>query len=453
MMRPWFFLLACTLATVPLAAQDIDIPHTTFTLPNGLRVIVAEDRSTPIAAVNVWYHVGSGYEKPGRTGFAHLFEHVMFEGSKNVKEGDFDNLLEAAGGNNNGSTNPDRTNYYETVPSNAVELALWLEADRMGGLLDDLNEQKLNSQRDVVKNERRQSYENRPYGLLYETAYEALYPKGHPYSWTTIGSMEDLSAATLDDVKEFFRTYYAPNNASIAIVGDVRTDEVRRTVERFFGGIPRGDEVRKPEIPVPAIAATRYITREDRVTLPDVSIIWRTGPRFSADDAALEVLGEVLSGGKSSRLYKRLVYDEQIAQMVSASNQAQLLSGDFWIRMRGKATTDLDVLERAAYEEIAKLAASGPTRQELERVINTLETGFVGSLERVGGFGGKADQLNSYLYYTGDPGYVAKDLARYRAVTPADVQRVAREYLAGKNRVVISFVPQGKTALAAEEDR
>ena len=443
-------LVPLALLAAPLAAQEVKIPHSTFTLPNGLRVIVAEDHSTPVAAVNVWYHVGSGYEKPGRTGFAHLFEHVMFEGSKNVKEGDFDNLLEAAGGNNNGSTSPDRTNYYETVPSNAVDLALWLEADRMGGLLDALNEQKLNGQRDVVKNERRQSYENRPYGALHETAVAALYPAGHPYSWTTIGSMEDLSAATLDDVKEFFRTYYAPNNAVVTVVGDVKADEVRQTAERLFGWIPRGSEVEKPNIPVPAIAATRYITKEDRVTLPDVSLIWRTGPRLSQDEAALDILAEVLAGGKSSRLYQRLVYDQQIAQSVFASNRAQLLSGDFWISMRGKPTTDLDVLERAAYEEIGKIAATPPSQEELRRVVNTLQTGFVRGLETVQG---KADQLNSYMYYAGDPGYIEKDVARYQAVTPADVQRVAREYLTGKNRIVISFVPQGKTELAAEEDR
>ena len=447
-MKRLAFVLA--LLAAPAAAQDVSIPHTTFQLPNGLRVIVAEDHSTPVAAINVWYHVGSGYEKSGRTGFAHLFEHVMFEGSRNVEEGEFDNLLEGAGGQNNGSTNTDRTNYYEIVPSNAVNLALWLEADRMGGLLETLTQEKLDGQRDVVKNERRQRYENQPYGLLPEVAAEALYPAGHPYSWTTIGSMTDLSAASLEDVKQFFRTYYAPNNATLSIAGDVNTAEIRRLVESYFSWIPRGEAVARPQIPVPAIAATRYITREDRVTLPQVSVVWRTGPRFSADEAPLDVLASILTGGKTSRLYKRLVYDQQIAQIVSASNRASLFSGDFWVLMRGKPETDLDVLETALYEEVQRLADAPPSQEEIQRAVNSIETGFVAGLETVEA---KADQLNDYLYYTGDAGAVSRDLARYRAVTPADVQRVARQYLAGPNHVVLSFVPQGKTGLAAEENQ
>jgi zinc protease len=441
-------LLLGLLAAAPAAAQDVSIPHTTFRLPNGLTVIVNEDHSTPIVSVNVWYHVGSGYERAGRTGFAHLFEHVMFEGSRNVKEGDFDNLLEAAGGNNNGSTNTDRTNYFETVPRNALELALWLEADRMGGLLDALDQGKLDGQRDVVKNERRQRYENAPYGLLFETASAALYPQGHPYSWTTIGSMEDLSAASLEDVRQFFRTYYAPNNASIAISGDVETAEVRRLVERFFGGIPRGADVPKPTANVPPIAATRHIVKEDRVTLPEVSMIWRTGPRFSADEAALEVLSRVLSSGKSSRLHKRLVYDGQVAQFAAAFNQAGILSGDFWIRVRGRQNVDLNRLKAEVEEEIAKIAATPPTQEELARVLNSMETEFVSGLETVDN---KSNTLNEYLYYTGDPASVSREPARFRAVTPADVQRVAREYLTGRNHIVISFVPQGRTELAVKE--
>ncbi len=439
-------VLPMLLLAAPLAAQEVSIPHTTFTLPNGLRVIVSEDHSTPIVSVNVWYHVGSGYERTGRTGFAHLFEHVMFEGSKNVKEGQFDQLLEAAGASNNGSTNTDRTNYYETMPANALELALWLEADRMGGLLDDLTQAKLDGQREVVKNERRQRYENAPYGLLRETVSPVLYPAGHPYSWTTIGSMEDLSAAQLEDVKTFFRTYYAPNNATLAVVGDVRTADVRRMVERYFGWIPRGAPVARPDIPVPAIPQSRHLIKEDRVTLPQLSIIWRAPRRFHRDEAALDALADVLTSGKSSRLYKRLVYDTQVAQNVWAQNQAGLLSGDFWLNVRAKPTVDLDSMERIVLEEVARVAAEGPTQEELQRVINGRETQFVAALETVEG---KAEALNDYLYYTGDPGYVGRDLARYRALTRADVQRVAREYLTGKNRVTISFVPQGKTELAA----
>ncbi|HEX6369624.1 MAG TPA: pitrilysin family protein [Longimicrobium sp.] len=443
-------VLLLSLLALPAAAQQVSIPHTTFTLPNGLRVIVAEDHSAPLAAVNVWYHVGSGYERPGRTGFAHLFEHIMFEGSKNVPEGDFDNWLEAAGARNNGSTNNDRTNYYEVMPSNAVELALWLEADRMGGLLDAMSPSKLEGQRGVVKNERRQSYENQPYGLLWEAAPPLLYPAGHPYSWTTIGSMADLDAAQLDDVNQFFRTYYAPNNASIAIVGDVDPAQVRQWVERYFGWIPRGTPVQRPSIAQPALAATTYTTREDRVTLPELTMFWRTGPRFSQDEAALNALVAILTEGKSSRLYKRLVYDEQVAAFTYANNDAQLISGDLMIRIRAKPDVDLDRIEAAVDEEIAKLAQTAPSREELDRVINGLVTGFVGALETVEG---KADRLNDYLYYAGNPGFSERDLARYRALTPADIQRVARQYLAGRPHVNISIVPQGKTELAAQENQ
>jgi len=439
-------LLLLGLIASPAAAQDVNIPYQKYTLPNGLTLLVHEDHKEPIVGVNVWYHVGSGYEKPGRTGFAHLFEHLMFEGSKNVPEGDFDNLLEAAGGQNNGSTNPDRTNYYETVPSNAVELALWLEADRMGGLLATMSQQKLDLQRDVVKNERRQSYENRPYGGLWETAAAALYPAGHPYSWTTIGSMADLSAASLEDVEGFFRHYYTPNNAVLAVAGDVNADAVHAMVQRLFGWIPRGETVTKPEIPVPAIPATRHITLEDRVTLPQLTMIWRTTPSFAKDDAAITALASILTGGKNSRLYKRLVYEQQVAQSVNAFNNSQLLSGDLYVQVMGKPGKALGPLENAVNEEIAKLAATPPAADELKRVVTSIETEFVQSLQRVTG---KADRLNEYYYYTGDAGYAAKDLARFRALTPADIQRVAREYLEGKNRIVISIVPEGQTRLAA----
>ena len=438
------------LLAAPLAAQDVSIPYTTFTLQNGLKVIVAEDHSTPVAAVNIWYKVGSGYERAGRTGFAHLFEHVMFMGSGHTPQGQFDVWLENAGASNNGSTTTDRTNYYEILPANAVPLALWLEADRMGTLLDSLSQAKLDTQRDVVKNERRQRYENQPYGLMWETAYDALYPAGHPYHWTTIGSMEDLSAASLDDVKNFFRQYYTPNNAVLTVAGDVNPAEVRRLAEQYFSWIPRGPAVTRPSVPMPQLAATRYITKEDRVTLPQLTMTWRTGPRFSADEAALTALAQILTGGKSSRLYKRLVFERQVAQTTSAFNDANLLSGDFWIIIRGKPETQLDSLEQAVNEEIAKLAATPPTAEELQRVVNGIETSFVSNLETVQN---KADQLNDYEYFAHDPGFAGRDLARYRALTPADVQRVARQYLQGKNRLVMSFVPQGKTALAATEDR
>jgi zinc protease len=445
-------LLLALLAS-PLAAQEVGIPYTKFELENGLRVLVHEDRSTPIVAVNVWYHVGSGYEEPGRTGFAHLFEHIMFEGSGNVPRGDFDRLLESAGGTNNGTTDTDRTNYFEAVPSNALELALWLEADRMGLLLETMDQRKLDIQRDVVKNERRQSYENRPYGMFWETAAAATYPAGHPYSWSTIGSMDDLSAASLEDVESFFRRYYVPNNAVLAIAGDVDAAAVEPIVRRLFGWIPRGDEVLRPDLPVVPLPASRHITLEDRVTLPQVNLLWRTPPAYSEDDAALNALGELLAGGKNSRLFRRLVYDEQIAQDISAFNWSKLLAGDFYLRITGREGVDLRRLEAAALEEIEKLAAEPPEPSELQRVVNGIETDFVRSLETNLG---RADRLNAYLYYTGDPDFARHDLDRYRALTPEDLQRAARTHLAGRDRVVISIVPTGRTDLApaaTEEDR
>ena len=441
-------LAVLILLATPAAAQDVGMPHSLHELENGLRLIVHEDDSVPLAAVNVWYHVGSGYEEPGRTGFAHLFEHIMFEGSANVPEGDFDNLLEAAGGVNNGSTNPDRTNYYEILPSNAVELALWLEADRMGGLLETMSQQKLDIQRDVVKNERRQSYENRPYGMFWETAAAALYPEGHPYSWSTIGSMEDLSAATLDDVAAFFRRFYAPNNAVVVVAGDVDADRVRAQVERLFGWIPGGEPVARPDVPVPAIDATRYITLEDQVTLPQLNLAWRTGPAFGPDDAALSALAAILTDGKNSRLHERLVYREQVAQSVSSYNNSQLLSGDFYVRLMGREEISLASLEQAVLEEIERLATTPPTEEELQRVRNGVEMSVVSGLQTVAA---RADALNSYFYYTGEPDGVADQVARYRALTPADIQRVAREYLQGRNRVVISIVPEGRQDLQATE--
>ena len=444
-MKRLLVLVEALLAT-PAAAQDVSIPVTMFKLENGLNVIVHEDHTTPVAAVNVWYHVGSGYEAPGRTGFAHLFEHLLFEGSENVPDGEFDRLLSSAGGMNNGSTSSDRTNYYEVVPSNAVELALWLEADRMSRLLPTMSQEKLDLQREVVKNERRERYENQPYGLFTELSAGALYPAGHPYSWAPIGSMEDLSAATLEDVESFFRRYYAPNNASIVVAGDVDTREIRRIVERFFGGIPRGEAVPKPSIPLPTIPATRYITHEDQVTLPQLNMQWRSPALYAENDAAMDVVAQILGGGRNSRLYRRLIYDQQIAQEVTTYNLSRLLGGEFTVRISGRPDTNLNVIEAIVLEEIQKLAATPPTDAELERVVNTITTGFVSSLEQAIG---KADQLNSYYYFTGDPSYANEDLARYQALTPADVQDAARQYLAATNRLVINIVPAGRTDLAA----
>lgn len=434
--------------TIELEAQALRVPYEMFTLANGLRVIVHEDHSVPVVTVNTWYHVGSGDERPGRTGFAHLFEHIMFMGSQHVPTGDFDRLLEAAGANNNGSTTEDRTNYYEEGPVNALPLMLWLDADRMGWLLPEITPEKVDIQRGVVQNERRQRVDNVPYGLAEENILQRLYPQGHPYSWPVIGYMQDLQAATIEDVREFFRTYYAPNNAVMVIAGDVRPAEVRRWVERYFGEIPRGPEVTRPQVRSFRLDRDVHHTLEDRVQLPRVYNAWHTVRAFHEDDAALQVLAGILGGDRSSRLYRRLVYELQIATQVVAYHDAGRLDGSFRLFTTARPGRDLDELQRVVDQELRRIAEEGPTAREVQRIQNQTEAQFLSQMERVGG---KADQLNYYFYFLGEPDSFERDLERYRRVTPADVQRVAREYLARANRVVLSVVPQGQRALAVGE--
>jgi zinc protease len=446
-------IAALALAAPPhsAAAQTLRIPYQTFTLPNGLTVFVTEDHSVPIVTVNTWYHVGSADERVGRTGFAHLFEHLMFMGSEHVPTGDFDKLLEAAGGDNNGSTTEDRTNYYEDGPSSALELMLYLDSDRMGFLLPELTPAKVDLQRGVVQNERRQSYENQPYGLAEENILKRLYPASHPYSWPVIGSMADLAAASIEDVQQFFRHYYTPNNATIAIGGDVNPAEVRREVERWFGDIPRGPAVTRTPPPAVRLAADAYATLEDRVQLPRVYDTWHTVKAFAPDDAALDVLASILADGKTSRLYKRLVYQLQIATQVRAFQDGGRIDGKLEIVATARPGHDLNELQRVIDEEVRALAESGPTPREVERVQNGIEARFLDRMERVGGFGGKANQLNYYEYFVGTPDYLQRDLDRYRRVTPADVERAARSYLHMAHRVVLSVVPRGHTELAVKE--
>jgi zinc protease len=429
---------------------DVTIRYTVLRLGNGLTVIVHRDTSLPVAAVNVWYHVGSKNEQPGRTGFAHLFEHIMFEGSAHVPEGEFDILLEGAGGVNNGSTTNDRTNYWENVPANALELALWLEADRMGFLLETMTQEKLDLQREVVKNERRESVDNQPYGSAFETVYEHLYPPRHPYHWPVIGSMDDLSAATLDDVKGFFRTYYAPGNAALAIAGDVDEAEVGRLVERYFGSLPAGPPVPAVEVPEETLASDRRVVIEDDVQLPRLYMAWHGARVYTDEDAVLDVLASVLSDGKSSRLYKRLVYDGQIAQDVSAFQNGQELAGSFWIVATAKPGVDLDELEVAVRQELERLVREGVRPVERERAVNGVETSFVRSLERVGGFGGKADRLNEYHFLTGSPGFVDRDLGRYRRVTEGDLADAVRRFLVDRHAVRLDVVPRGRRDVRAD---
>jgi zinc protease len=442
--RSSLLALAALTGLATAAEAQLRVPVTVDTLPNGLVLIVHEDHSVPVVTTNVWYHVGSGDEKVGRTGFAHLFEHLMFMGSKNAPYPQFDRLLEAAGANNNGSTTTDRTNYYESGPVSALPLMLWLEADRLGWMLETMDEPKVDLQRDVVKNERRQSYENQPYGLAFENLVAAIYPKGHPYSWSTIGSMADLSAASLEDVKEFFRTYYTPNNAAVVVAGAVKADSVRAVARQMFGEIPRGPAIERPK-PSAFTLRDTVIVLEDRVQLPRLYLAWHAVPEFSKDDAALDIASYILTGARNSRLNQALVYDRPLATFANAFNSSKRLDGDFQIVANARPGVHLDTLQAVIDAELRKLAAKPPTAREIEQAKNAIEAQFLNSLEFASA---KADRLNAYYYATGTPDYFQKDLDRYRAVTAADVQRVIRQYLL-TNRVTLSVVPQGKTELAA----
>ncbi len=435
------YLIAGSAGATASAQAVPKIKFEKYTLPNGLEVILHEDHSTPIVTVNTWYKVGSGDEKPGRTGFAHLFEHIMFMGSENVAVGMFDKELEAAGADNNGSTSEDRTNYYENLPSNALPLALWLDADRMGFLLPTMDKAKLDLQREVVKNERRERVDNVPYGRGDEMILAALYPKGHPYSWSVIGSLADLSAASVEDVNGFFRTYYAPNNATLVIAGDFEPSEARRLVKLYFGAIPRGPAMpARPSVAPVRLVKDTFMVLEDKVQLPRTFYDWPTVKIFDKDDAALDVLAAVLASGKNSRLYKRLVYDMQVAQNVFVSQQSSKLAGRFEIDITPKPGQTPAAIDKVLWEELTKVMNEPISERELKRVQNSIRSSF---LNRLSGVLGKSETLNTYNYMAGNPDYVQQDAARYGRVTAADVRRVARTYLS-RPKVVLTIVPEGK---------
>ncbi len=408
--------LACVLAVVAAAgvfaqapaskpaaggSDAIKIPFETYTLPNGLTVIMSLDRTAPTVAVNVWYHVGSKNEAVGRTGFAHLFEHVMFTGSGNVPYGLHDKLTEGVGGSNNGTTSNDRTTYYETVPSNYLESALWLEADRMGFLLDSLDLAKLNAQRDIVKNERRQGVDNQPYGRAGEILAQTTYPSTHPYSWDVIGSMTDLSAATEEDVKSFFRLYYAPNNAFLAIVGDFNPEQAKAWVAKYFGDFPRGKPISRPKVSPVTLDAERRLVFEDRVQVPRLYVQWPTVGERSEDRFALDVLGAILSGPRTARLTKALVYDKQSAASVSAFQGSNEDVGDFLVVVTPRPGNSLTDLEQAVDTILDKMKAEGPTAEEIQKATAGEELTFVRGLESNLG---KAMRLSDGAGFHGDPG-------------------------------------------------
>jgi zinc protease len=448
MHRQLFGLVAVLVATgacapsKPAPAPSSDIPKIAFekyVLPNGLEVILSEDHRLPIVSVNLWYHVGPANEEAGRTGFAHLFEHMMFQGSKHVHGDSHFRLLEGAGASDyNGTTDFDRTNYFETLPSNQLELALWLESDRMGYLLDVLDEANLRNQQDVVRNERRQSVENVPYGIVDEEQIHQLFPKGHPYYGDVMGSHADIQSAKLDEVKKFFKTYYSPNNASITIVGDIDKTATKTLVSKYFGPLKQGPPVPKIAVTTPSITSERRAVVTDKIQLPKVYIAWLTPPFYKPGDADADLAGQILGGGKSSRLYKKLVYEQQIAQDVSASQMSLLLGSVFSVDVTARNGHTAEELEKAIDAELTKFRSEGPTDAELQRARNTIETSIVGGLETLGGV---ADTLNRYNHYLGTPDYLDKDIGRYRAATADSVKAFATTYLDLKSRVVIYGVP------------
>jgi zinc protease len=436
--------LPVALSAVELRAADPDaakitLPFRDSVLGNGLRVVLHEDHAAPLVAVSVWYHVGSKDEAPGRHGFAHLFEHVMFQGSKHVPEDTYFRDLERVGASNiNGTTNSDRTNYYETVPRNRLELALWLESDRMGFLLEHVDNQTFAGQRDVVKNERRQNYENAPYGMVPQFIAEALYPPAHPYHHLTIGSPQDLDAATLDDVKQFFRTWYVPNNATLVVAGDIDPDATLDLVTKYFAPIPGGT---LPERPPPArveLAGQTRVDVEAGVELGRVAVVWPTPPNYAPGDGELDLVARALIAGGTSRLYKRLVYDDQIAQDVSANQSSQQLASRFEISATAKPGHTPEELLKAIDEELARVRDGGVTDLELGRA----RTGFLATsafdLEQVGR---RADHLNAYAHYTGVPGFLPRDIARYERATAASLRDAVRTWLPADRRVVVVIRP------------
>jgi zinc protease len=423
-----------------------EISYERYKLGNGLEVLLHEDHKLPIVSVDIWYHVGPMKERAGRTGFAHLFEHMMFEGSKHVGEKAIFKFLESAGATDiNGTTSFDRTNYFETMPANQLEMALWLESDRMGFLLDTLDRTKLTNQRDVVRNEKRQG-EGRPYGIVDEEVYHQLVPKSHPYFGAVIGSHADVEAARLTDVREFFTQYYEPNNATMAIAGDYDPSTIKALIEKYFGPIPAGPTLTVTPVVTPPITAERRTVITDTVQLPKVILAWLAAPAFTPGDAEADIASRILGGGKSSRLYRELVYKQQIAQSADCFDWSNALTSFFECQMIAKPGVTPEKLESEAEKVIDGFLRDVPTPTEIEWARNKKETELISGLQRLGGFGGVADQLNFYNQYTGDPDYLPKDLARYDAVTPASVQKVAEDTLGKDHRVVVYGIP-GKKVL------
>lgn len=430
--RFWAMLMPLTLCFFVIAqaapAEKIEIPFEKYVLDNGLTLIVHEDHKAPIVAVNVWYHVGSKNEEPGKTGFAHLFEHLMFNGSENFNDDYFFPLEKVGATDLNGTTNEDRTNYFQNVPSNAIDLALWMESDRMGHLLGAIDQGKLDEQRGVVQNEKRQ-YENQPYSVSYELITENTFPKGHPYSWTVIGSMEDLDAASVEDVHKWFKTYYGANNAVIAIAGDIDIETAKAKIEKYFGNIPSGPPIAKQEIWIPKMEGSHRQVVQDRVPLPRIYKVWNMPEWGSPDADRLNLVSDVLAMGKNSRLYKRLVYEDQIATNVYSYVDLREIAGQFYVVATAQQGVDLKEVEAAIDEEMDRFLKRGPSRREMERIKTQYRANFIRGIERIGGFGGKSDILAKNEVYAGSPDYYKVTLERMKTMTTRDMKDAANRWL------------------------
>jgi zinc protease len=440
--------LAVALATSSARAADPEIKFEKYKLPNGLTVILSEDHRLPQVAVDIWYHVGAANQTPGRSGFAHLFEHMMFSGSKHVQPAPF-KILEAVGAQGgaqvNGTTNFDRTNYFEVVPSAELPTAIWIEADRMGYLLDTLDEQKLKIQRDVVSNEKRQSVENRPYGMAQQRLCDLLFPKPHPYYECVIGDIAEIQAASVADLRAFFRQFYGPNNASLAIVGDFDPRTAKDLVEKYFGPIPRGPEVKLPDLPQAEIGSVVKEKVEDKLAeMPRLILAYKGVRQFTDEEPAGDILADVLGTGKTSRLYKTLVFDKQIASSVSAGDETGGLGGWFQISVTAARGHDIAEMQPLVQQILDDVRKNGVAVEEVERAKRNIVANRLRTVERIGGFGGKADLLNMYETYLGDPGYLPRDLARYRAVTPEAVKAFANKYLLDDKHLELDVVPMQK---------
>ncbi|MHB8906464.1 MAG: M16 family metallopeptidase [Melioribacteraceae bacterium] len=416
----------------------LKIDYEKYSLANGLQVILYPDQSFPLVAVNVWYRVGSANEKPGKTGFAHLFEHMMFQGSQNIpKEGHF-RYVQEAGGSLNGSTSIDRTNYFETVPANYFELPLWLESDRMGFMIPGLTQEKLDNQKDVVMNERRQHYENQPYGLAWEKLFSNLFSSDHPYSWPTIGWMEDIAKFDLGDVKEFFNTYYCPNNATLVVGGNFNVPKTKDLIEKYFGSIPKGNTPPEVKTSRQYLSQTKKIILEDNVQLSRIYLAYHTEKAFSANDAALDILSDILTSSKNARLQKSLVFEKQIVQDISSFQYSAKLDGSFIIVSTAKPGIELEVIKKEIEDEITNLISNGITDDELMRAKNSLKSSYIYSLQKLDLI---VDHLNHYNYFLNEPDSFVFDLSRYENVTKEEVVEAAKKYLLN-HHVELNVIPK-----------